>query len=367
MEPVFVSGSIDLDAALGSGNSSLIEDFPYWRLAMAIRLVVVVVIFIPIMVFFGTTVLFTFLSNKSLINPVNIVHMLLTAQLFFLKFTILVVAVILFPDAIRYCVCIEAIIDVYFSLTAFSITFVNIVLTCLAIIQLLIMKGKKKLIVYKVVGVLMSLSMLYSVAWAMVSLTINRVQGTQLLCTSLCMGLIESTFTAYTLLLVGLIIFVISPCLVIIFIAFLWSYIIFKKSYIGNDNQLNRRILSLPLIMPLVTVVASILYFIVRELFENILKSTVTSFFPNWVLLSNEILGYLLEGTSGFIYPVLLLYVHPQLRSSWCETLNYIPGALNKKLFGKLKANNQVHPAPLSLGRNNTKSTAMSLLVSGGD
>lgn len=173
---MFVSGSIDLDAALGSGNSSLIEEFPYWRLAMAIRLVVVVVIFIPIMVFFGTTVLFTFLSNKSLINPVNIVHMLLTAQLFFLKFTILVVAVILFPDAIRYCVCIEAINDVYFSLTAFSITFVNVMLTCLAIIQLLIMKGKKKLIVYKVVGVLMSLSMLYSVVWAMVALTINRVQ-----------------------------------------------------------------------------------------------------------------------------------------------------------------------------------------------
>ena len=42
------------------------------------------------------------------------------------------------------------------------------------------------------------------------------------------------------------------PSLIVVIITSTWSCVIFKKYYTGGDNQLNRRMLSLPFIMPLV-------------------------------------------------------------------------------------------------------------------
>ena len=325
---------------LGSGNSSLVEEFPYWKLAMAVRVIIVVFILIPLIIFFSGSVLFTFMVNKSLLKPINMVHILLISELFILKLVIIIVALFVFPDVVRYCICPEIINDIYFPLSAFNIAFVNVVLACLSIVQFLIIKGKKRLVGWKVVSLLLSGSTVYSMVWGVAGYIINRIQRIQPICVSVCEGIPETTFSTYTLLLVGLIITVVLPCLVVIFIALLWTCVIFKKSYIGDDNQLNRRIISLPIIMPLVTIFASIFYFILREIFENILRQIVQEYFANWVLISNELLGHILEGASGFIYPVMLLYFHPQLRSSWYITLKYVP----RKVFGKKMKRNSVHP-----------------------
>ena len=329
----------DLDI-LGSGNGSLVEEFPYWQLAMAVRVIIVVFILIPLIVFFSGSVLLTFMVNKSLIKPINMVHILLISELLILKLVFIIVALFVFPDAVRYCVCLEVINDIYFPLSAFNIAFVNVVLTCLSIVQFLIIKGKKRLVGWKVVSLLLSGSTIYSVVWGVAGYIINRIQRIQPICVSVCEGIPETTFSTYTLLLVGLIITVVLPCLVVIFIALLWTCVIFKKSYLGDDNQLNRRIISLPIIMPLVTIFASIFYFILREIFENILRQIVREYFANWVLFTNETLGHILEGASGFIYPVMLLYFHPQLRSLWYITLKYVP----RKVFGKKMKRNSVHP-----------------------
>ena len=337
----------DSDQNYSSGNGSIFEDeeeFPHWQVAMAVRVLLIVFVMLPINIFLNISVLITFFTHKSLLKPINMIHIVLVGELFVIKNTFIVVALFVFPNVIRYCVCIDAINNVYFPLTAFNIVFVNVVLTCLSIVQFLIIKGKKKLVGWKVVSTLVVLSIFYSLLW------VNIFP----LCTALCQGIPGSTtFSTYTVLFVGLIVVVILPCISAIFLILMWSCFIFKKSYIGDDNHLNRRIISLPVIMPVVTIFATVFYFILREAFQNVLLQIVTSYYPNWVLLSHEILGHLLEGSGGFIYPLVLLYSHPQLRSAWSKSIK----KMLRCNFFKKKTENRVHPEPESQTTNTTTLT----------
>ena len=49
------------------------------------------------------------------------------------------------------------------------------------------------------------------------------------------------------------------PSLVILFITSTLSCAVFKHYYTGGDDQLNRRILSLPIVMPLVIIASTVL------------------------------------------------------------------------------------------------------------
>ena len=349
MEPQFVNEwnnvSTFTDQEIPTSlNNSVGEEFPYWQLATALRMIDVVVVIIPIIIFLNCSVLFTFIVNKALHKPLNLVHVTVITELFLTKLAIVIGALFLLPDAIRYCICIaEVLNEVYFSLSAFNIAFVSVQLTCLSVIQFLYIKGKKKLVGWKVVGALVTGSTIYSLFLGTATFVNIRFQGIPLFCISLCTGVRLATFASYRFMLISLLFVVILPCLVIIFISLIWTCLIFKKSYIGGDNQLNRRMISLPVIMPLVTVSATVLYFIARELLQNILRRFVTSFYPNWVLVGQDLLGGIIEGISGFIYPAVLLYFHPQLRSSWKTMLKGLPGIIGKRCFGK-KRNTAVYP-----------------------
>lgn len=78
------------------------------------------------------------------------------------------------------------------------------------------------------------------------------------------------------------------PSLITVVITATWSCVIFKKSYTGGNDQLNRRILSIPFVMPAVV--------IVTNLFSTILFRTLT----------NEIFFQLL----GCIHPTRVFLHH---------------------------------------------------------
>ena len=320
-------------------------EFPYWQPVMALRIIVVVFLVIPLTLFLSGSVILTFMVTKALHRPVNLVHVSLLTELLLVKFAVQILGLFVFPDAVRYCICLEIINDFYVPFTAFNIAFVSVMFTCLSVVQFLIVKGQKKLVIWKVVGVLVAGSTIYSLLWAFASYLSYKLQGTMLLCTSLCTGVPGSTFSIYTFMLVGLIAAVLVPCLLVTFSTLLWSCVIFKKTYIGGSGQLNRRIVSLPAIMPLVTVFTSVLYFILRELIQMVLRRFVTRYYPNWVIVGGELVGYFLEGASGFIYPIILLYIHPQLQSAWKSMLKHIPAVLYRKC---LRKSNIVRVQPMS-------------------
>ena len=95
---------------------------------------------------------------------------------------------------------------------------------------------------------------------------------------------------------------VLLPCLVVTFIALLWSCLIFKSSYIGDDDQLTQRIVSLPAIMPFLTLFTTILFFVQQQLLARFLRQVLTRFHQNWVLVLAEIQGYLLKVSVGSFF-----------------------------------------------------------------
>ena len=348
------------DSAMGEffapGNSTVGEEFPYWRLAMAVRVIMFVFFIVPLAIFFNTSILLTFIVTKKLHRPINLMHIALIIELFLVKYVGNIMATFTFPNQVRFCICWNLPSEIYLSLVTFNIAFLGVLLTCLSVAQLLIIRGKKKLITWKVIGVLIMMSTMYNTVLAVLSFFSNRLQNTPLLCASLCTETPSLMLNNFSLFLVALIVVVLLPCLVVTFIALLWSCLIFKSSYIGDDDQLTRRIVSLPAIMPVLTLFTTILFFVLQQLGARLLRQIVTSFYPNWVIFLGEIQAYLFEGVSGFIYPVVLLYFNPKLRLAWKVMLKRAREALCKKCAVKKKErrSTQVHPEPQEVNQNAT-------------
>lgn len=82
--------------------------------------------------------------------------MSLIVELFLDKQFLIIVGLFVYPDIVRFCICpMWFEFFFYISCTTFNIAFVNVMLTSLSILQLLFIKGKKKLISWKVVGTLL--------------------------------------------------------------------------------------------------------------------------------------------------------------------------------------------------------------------
>lgn len=340
---VMLTDEVNLTFSPEFNNRSFDEEVPFWQVSMVMRIIFVFFILFPVSISLNGSVLITLLVTKSLHRPLNVVHISLTVELFFVKCLSLLLSVGLFPDAVRYCRCHITIIEIYLSLIAFNIVFVSVLFTTLSVMQFLVIKGKKRLIGWKVVSIAVTGSTIFSLILAILSFIGNKLQREPILCPLLCTDAPDSLFTNFSFSLIGLIVIVLLPCLIIIFITMLWTCLIFKKAYIGDNDQLNRRIVSLPAIMPLLTVFISISFFLVQRQLARILMRLVSSFFPNLVLVCTEFFGYFIEGISGFIYPIVLLYLHPHLRSAWYSTYKVARKVLFKKCICK---DNRIHVQP---------------------
>ena len=109
------------------------------------------------------------------------------------------------------------------------------------------------------------------------------------------------------------------PSLVTVILTATWSCAIFKKSYTGGDDQLNKKILSIPLVMPIV-IIANNLFagFIVRALISEIfVRLPLGNFRRYWVAFVQFEVTFILDASSGFFYPFLLrLYLMPPPRQA---------------------------------------------------
>ena len=91
----------------GSGNSSFQNEFPYWRIAMAERIILVIFVLFPIAIFLNITVLLTFVKTRSLRRPLNFMHIALILELFLIKYTGVTLGLPTFTVAVRYCTCLQ--------------------------------------------------------------------------------------------------------------------------------------------------------------------------------------------------------------------------------------------------------------------
>ena len=173
-----------------------------------------------------------------------------------------------------------------------------------------------------------------------------KEQGSQQQCEIICSssGTSESSLgpSPYSLIYWIDFILVIGPCIGIFIVSSIWSCVTFKKSYTGGNTELNRRMISLPILIPLPTQLISGLIFLIRVILFVLFDRYIMEYSANWLIFAVQ-MSALLINNGGPLYPLVLAYIHPQLRSAWKEMLKKVAHALYRKCFKTSLA--QVHPS----------------------
>jgi hypothetical protein len=133
------------------------------------------------------------------------------------------------------------------------------------------------------------------------------------------------------------------PTTVVVLIMSIWSCAAFKNYYIGGDDQLNRRMLSLPFIMPLANLVSGLVEGAMITLLGVIISMlSLGDLFPYWTMFTIFILASFLRFFIRFVYPSVLLYTHRTLRRAI------------KRLVRELKNGNIVTPGTVNIDSTTT-------------
>ena len=239
------------------------------------------------------------------------------------------------PSIYRHCVCDVIIGTILTSETLFFTVYRPVAFACLGVLQLLVIRGKKKYANIKtafgMIAVCVAISLFFVAATIrMLYETDERPFCSESYCPE---SRPESGFSDLLVIFVLVTLGSFLPSLVIVIVTSTWSCAVFKKYYIGGDDQLNRRILSLPVVMPLVilssTLIEAAVAFLIAEI---ILILSVGEYFPYWITVTQSFVLALLRVFTRLTYPFVLVYTHSHVRKA------------TKKLLKRLKPSNRVTP-----------------------
>ena len=184
----------------------------------------------------------------------------------------------------------------------------------------------------------------YSILWAIISLLAYKGQGSQQQCEIICSGSMNSdlVYSQYTLVIGAGFVVVVGPCICIIIVSSIWSYVIFKKAYIGGDNELNRRMLSLPILVLLPIQLSSFLSTLFRISLFEIFDRNIMEYSANWLIFAVQMSSIQINN-GGPLYPLVLAYFNPQLRAAWKQMLKKVVITIYRKCAKRSLA--QIQPS----------------------
>ena len=210
---------------------------------------------------------------------------------------------------------------------------------CLSVLQFLVIIGKRKFVNLRVACGMVALCI--GVSFVCVALIVRPLYLTdrRLIChTSFCPRSGPETVLinpAMVLLILSLVFLL--PSLTVVVVTSIWACALFKKYYTGGDDQLSRRMLSLPFIMPLVIFASSLFEaFLGGSVARVISMLSLGDLFPYWIVFINSILFSVLRFLIRLPYPLVLLYTHIPLRQAV------------KGLLDQLRNRNRVTPGPVN-------------------
>ena len=98
----------------------------------------------------------------------------------------------------------------------------------------------------------------------------------------------ESSFSVVTRASVTIFLVSMVPSFVMVATISVWSCTVFKQYYNGSDDQLNRRMLSLPFIMSLTILASTVLEVAILMLVGRLLVSlSLGEYFPQWIVFAH--------------------------------------------------------------------------------
>ena len=234
-----------------SVNNDSLGEFPYWKTTLAISLFggtssVCVLIILHLLVLVALVK-----TKKDRLRPLNLIHASLLVSSILEDILRIVLNIIYSPSIFRNCICSAVVGTIIISETEFFSVYRPVAFASLGVLQFLVVSGKKKLVNLKVafgvIGISTGISLIFVASTVRLFYESNeRPYCFESYCPE---SRPESGFgdLAQSSLLVILGSFL--PSLAIVFVMSTWSCAVFKKYYIGGDDQLNRRILSLPVVM----------------------------------------------------------------------------------------------------------------------
>ena len=253
--------------------------------------------------------------KKSSINKaMAIVHTYMLALNTFIKVCLSVTITIYIPPMIRFCLCSIAASSISFFLHIFTVSYQPFTFASLAVFQLLIIKGKRKLVNTKSVGITLIVITVVAVLIPLFFTIVRIIDGDTFICSGACPGSIVAHTLIFFIIYVNT---VWMPSLLIVVIVTTWSCILFKRYYAGNDADLNRRIIVIPLAMPIIITLTTIITFGILKLTDRLPTISTNVFVHNWTVSIKVFILLLSELSNGLSYPCLVLFLYPTLWMSW--------------------------------------------------
>ena len=323
---------------VNSSNSSLngsitFEQNPYTETIIIVLLVAFIFILAIPSLFINFSLTFAFIKTKQLLKPLGILHASLFIEVFLNKLSFVIILCLFYPPVLRTCSCSRALSTLFFSSRVFVVCFRPVMYACISVSQLLITMGKKRYVNYKTVAMFVVLAVSVGILFATESAVLFNINGELFGCNDFCPGqMAQVSFPSINIVLISYIVTVWIPSFITLVIASVWTCATFKKHYIGEDNQLNKRLISMPIILPIVLVGTTILSVIIRRIVVMVIGLFDLEFVDYWFFLSGAAITLMHEITDGVLYQLLLSYLNPQLFKTW------------KSLFHR-QPSNQVHPS----------------------
>ena len=221
----------------------------------------------------------------------------------------------------------------YFLIELVYITLQPLNYACLGVFQLLLIKGKKRLVSY--VSVTAAIIFCSGVAALLVSngVILISLSNQAYVCNELCPGENSPRFPGITYAFATQTFISRIPGFVVVIVCTMWSCCIFKNAYLGGDDNLNRRMISIPIVMPTLLVLPNILMFTFLVPADRSVRSSGIAYPAYWIIFIRLVFFQFYEFVSGVVYPFVLILLNPQIGKQWKELMS-------------LKCSNQSRVAP---------------------
>ena len=298
-------------------ESTVLGEFAYWKLTTVIILTNRLLFSVPLSLLVNLSIASAIFMEKSLRTPLTLIHLSLLCLNCFIIIPDVITTCIFIPEVLRYCECDQPTSAVYFIIELYYFTFFPLNFACLGVFQLLIIKGKKRLVTFKSTTAAVIVCIVITTLVVSEGTTVVQVAGQTYVCNNLCPGYMQTqdfngfaiAFHSYAS--------IDYPSLLVVVVCTTWSCIIFKKSYTGGDDDLNRRMLSLPIVLPLILIMPTILSVAILAVVEEQLTSSRPTDYPYWVIFTRFISFQAYEIIGRIIYPLILLMFSPKIRRNW--------------------------------------------------
>ena len=326
-------------SSTSAGNSSLIEEFPYWQTTLALNLVSFIFVFasIHLLVYLPLLVLLAKMRSKNVhAKPLNVIHILLLASTIIEDILNMNLYVGYLPSMHRYCICSDILGTIFASMSFFTV-YRRLMFASLGVLQLLVVLGKKRFLKVKVSCGVIAMCIGASLIQPASFLRDIYESNEKPICnTCYCPGYRPESIARFSVVaIVGIATTFVSiiPCLIVVFVTSTWSCAVFKQYYTGGDDQLNRRMLSLPIITPLVILASSTVDIVTVWLVGTSLVSlSLSEYFPHRIIFTHLELTAVLRVFTRLVYPTVLVYSHASLNQAL------------KDLLKRFKVSNRVSP-----------------------